>query len=107
MPLLPELEYDMIGPPNLIGHIQETTAYMAHWHQAFAWPTCPTNYDTSIPDAATPVIRNHMEAAHTALLNDYATFIAAKRGVVKFIKDVIQEVWYHELHDIDTYYTHV
>ena len=102
MPLLLDLEYNMNGPQNFIGLIQDTMVYTIHWHQAFVQPNCPTNYNANISDAATPVVQNRMEAVHTSLLNDYPTFIAAERGVVKFIKDVIQEVWYHKLHDIDT-----
>ena len=101
MPLLLKLEYDMKGPQNVIGLIQETTAYTAHWHQAFARPARPTNYDANIPDAAIPVVQNHMEAAHTKLFNDYTTFTAAERGLIKFIKDAVQEVWYYKLHSIN------
>ena len=38
MPILLELEPNMNGPQNLIGLIQETTAYTARRHGAFARP---------------------------------------------------------------------
>ena len=64
-------------------------------------------YDLTIPKDATPVVRNKMEAAHTALINDFNTFTAADPGVVKFIREIVDELWYKDLKSIDTFYTHV
>ena len=36
MPLLLNLEYDMSRPHNLVGLIQDMSAYTARWHTAFA-----------------------------------------------------------------------
>jgi hypothetical protein len=106
-PLLLNLEYDMNGPYNLAGLIQDTAAYTARWHNAFARPVRPTIYNLTIPDDASPVVRNRMEAMHKALVVDFDTFTAAKRGVVKFIRDIVDELWYKDLKSIDAFYMHV
>jgi hypothetical protein len=107
MPLLLNLEYDMSGLHNLVGLIQETVAYTARWHNTFAFPVRPTTYNLTIPKDATPVVCNRMEAAHMARINAFNTFTAAERGVVKFIRDIVNKLWYTNLKSIDTFYTHV
>jgi hypothetical protein len=47
------------------------------------------------------------EAAHKARLNNYASFEAAERGAAKFLPEVVDEVWYNDLKDADTFYTKV
>ena len=47
------------------------------------------------------------EAAHKARLDDYASYEAAERGVAKFLRDVVDDIWYNDLKDADTYYTKV
>ena len=54
-----------------------------------------------------PVIQNLMEAAHTALSNDFNRLTAAEHGVVELIRDIVNELWYKDLKSIDTFYTHV
>ena len=41
-PLLLILEYDISGPHNLVGLIQDTGAYTACWNNAFTRPVLPT-----------------------------------------------------------------
>jgi hypothetical protein len=60
----------------------------------------------NIPKDATPVVRNGIKAAHTSLINNFNMFTAAERGVVKFIRDIINKLWYKDLNSIDTFYTH-
>ncbi len=45
--------------------------------------------------------------AHKARLDDYASYEAAKRGVAKFLRNVVDEIWYNDLKDADTFYTKV
>ncbi len=61
----------------------------------------------TIANDATTVVRVRAEAAHQAKLNDYASFKAAERGVAKFLHEVVDEVWYNDLKDADTFYTKV
>ena len=48
-----------------------------------------------------------MEAAHTARINNFNTFTAAECGIVKFIRDIVDKLWYKDLKSIDTFYMHV
>ena len=64
-------------------------------------------YDLTIPDNATLVVRNRMEATHKALAADFNTFSAAKLGIVKFIRDSVDDLWHKDLKSIDTFYSHV
>jgi hypothetical protein len=49
----------------------------------------------------------HAEAAHKSCLNDYDSYEAAKQGVSKFLCNVIDEIWYNDLKNADTFYTKV
>ena len=64
-------------------------------------------YDATIADDATTVVRVRVESAHQAKLNDYASFEAAKHGAAKFLRKVVDEVWYNDLKDANTFYTKV
>ena len=49
-----------------------------------------------------------MEAAHTNKRLDYECYYnAAKRAMVKFLKDLIDKTWYKDLKDIKSFYTKV
>ncbi len=47
------------------------------------------------------------ESAHQAKLNDVASFEAAECSAAKFLCKVIDEVWYNDLKDANTFYTKV
>ncbi len=48
-----------------------------------------------------------MESTHQAKLNDYASFEATEHGGAKFLREVVDEVWYNNLKDADTFYPKV
>ncbi len=48
-----------------------------------------------------------MESANRACLDDYASYKAAERGAAKFLRKVVNKVWYNNLKDADTFYTKV
>lgn len=112
MPLLHNIEYANFVPAganahNLVGLIQETTSYVNDWHEAFPRPARPSPYDDTIPDNATTVVKNRMEAAHHTLINDYNAFLAAEKGLSLFIQTVVDEVWYKDLRHALTFYNNV
>ncbi len=45
--------------------------------------------------------------AHKSPLDDYASYEAAKRGVAKILRNAIDEIWYNDLKDAETFYTKV
>ncbi len=67
-------------------------------------PARPARYDAAIANDATPVVRARMEAAHNTCLADYASFKAAERAIVKFIRDTIDKIWYKDLKNPRTFY---
>ncbi len=48
-----------------------------------------------------------MEAAHKSQLDDYASYKVAKQGVSKFLCYVIDEIWYNDLKNANTFYMRV
>ena len=106
-PLLHDIDYDMDGPQNLVGLVDNVTAYTTTWGQAWVNPARPAAYDPNIDEDATRVVQNRMEAAHRVLIDDHAIFLAAEKAVAKFIRDAVEETYYKDLEDIVTFYNRV
>ena len=111
-PLLHSLKYNEftvagVQDDNLIGLLQLDTTYAAASGGAFARPANPGPYDLTIPDAATPVVRNRMDSAHMVLINDFNTFEAAKEGIKAFLLANIDETWLKPLRDATTFFNNV
>jgi len=113
-PLLHSLKYDKftvagagVQDDNLIGLLQLDTIYAAARGGAFARPANPGPYDLTIPDDATPVVRNRMEAAHMVLINDFNTFEAAEEGIKAFLLANINKTWLKPLRDATTFFNNV
>ena len=111
-PILHDADYDMTVEQgrvnhNLVGLIQSSAAYAATWTAVFPRPIRPATYDPTIPDAATSVTRNRMEAAHSARIKDYEIFVAAEKGVSAFIQKAVEETWFKSLRDPITFYNNV
>jgi hypothetical protein len=88
--------------------LTDATRYAAdHGGATFVRPLRLPPYNATIADDATTVIPVCAESAHQAKLDGYASFEAAKCGVAKFLREVIDEVWYKDLKDADTFYTKV
>jgi hypothetical protein len=47
------------------------------------------------------------KAAHKSYLDYYTSYKAAKCGVAKFLRDVVDKIWYNDLKDAETFYTKV
>jgi len=111
-PLLHNLKYDEFIVPgvenhNLVGLLQLVAIYTAARGWPFACPANPGPHDLTIQDAATPVVRNRMEAAHMVLVNDFNTFEAAEDGIKLFVIANIDKTWIKPLHDPTLYYNNV
>jgi hypothetical protein len=109
LPLLMVIPYDQLnGIHSLTAILTEAAKYEAeHGHNKFVRPVRLPLYDKNIADDAKTVVRVSAEAAHTARLNDFASYEAAERGIAKFLRDVVDEIWYNDLKDADTFYTKV
>ena len=109
LPLLMDIPFDLVGGlHSLTGLITETATYEAdHGNNAFVRPARLPLYDATIPDDATTVARVKRETAHKALVDDYASYEAAERGVARFLREVVDDLWINDLKDADTFYTKV
>jgi tRNA(Leu) C34 or U34 (ribose-2'-O)-methylase TrmL len=103
------IPYDQLnGIHSLTAILTEAAKYESdHGNATFVRPVRLPLYDKNIADNATTVVRVCAEAAHKSRLNDYASYKAAKRGVAKFLRDVVDEIWYNDLKDAETFYTKV
>jgi hypothetical protein len=109
LPILMEIPYDQLGGVHsLTAIITDGVRYTAdHSGNAFRRPARLPLYDGSIADDATTVVRVRAEAAHKARLDNYASFEAAEHGAAKFLREVVDKVWYNDLKDADTFYKKV
>jgi hypothetical protein len=84
--------------------LTEATKYEAdHGNKKIVRPQRLPLYNDSIADDATTVVRVRSEAAHKSRLDDYASYEAAERGVAKFLRDVVNEIWYNNLKEADLF----
>ena len=94
------------GVHSLMGLIMEATTYAAeHSNNVFVRPTRLPLYDANIPDNATTVMQVKLETAHKARVDNYTSFEAVERGVARFLKEVVDNLWINNLKDVYTFYT--
>ena len=109
LPILMEIPYDQLGGVHsLTAILTEPGRYAAdHGGSTFVRPSRLPLYDKYIADDALTIVRVRGEAAHRARLDDYASYEAAKRGAAKFLLATVDETWYADLKDADTFYSKV
>jgi hypothetical protein len=110
LPLLMVIPYDQLGGiHSLVAILTEATKYEAdHGNKKIVHPHRLPLYNDTIADDATTVVQVRSEAAHKSCLDDYARYEAAKCGIAKFLRDVVDEIWYnHDLEDANLFYTKV
>jgi hypothetical protein len=105
------IAYDQLnGIHSLTAILTDAAKYKSeHGNATFVF-VCPIRlplYDKNIADDATIVVQVRVEAAHKSCLDDYASYEAAERGVAKFLRDVVDEIWYNDLKDAESFYTKV
>jgi hypothetical protein len=96
LPLLMAIPYDqLLGIHSLTAILTEATKYKAnHGASKFVRPSCLSLYNRNV-------------GAHKFHLNNYASYEAAKRGITKFLCNVVDKLWYNNLKDTETFYTKV
>jgi hypothetical protein len=73
----------------------------------FVCQACLPLYDKAISDNALTVVCVCADAAHKSRLDDYASHKVAKQGMSKFLCNVIDEFWYNDLKNTNTFHTKV
>jgi hypothetical protein len=78
-----------------------------HSTSMFVRRSCLPLYNKNIANDATTIIHVCAEATHKSHLDNYASYEAAERGVAKFLRDVVDKIWYNDLKDAKNFYTKV
>jgi hypothetical protein len=109
LPILMIIPFDTVGGINsLTALLTDPAKYAsAHGGMPFVRPARLPLYDGTIPNDVSTVVRVKAESAHKSKLKDFANYETAERGCSKFLRDVVDEVWYNDLKDADTFYTQV
>jgi hypothetical protein len=108
LPLLMAIPYDqLLGVHSLMAILAEAAKYEANHGGTNVRPSCLPLYDKNITNDAMTIIQVCAEAAHKSCLDNYASYEAAKRGIAKFLHDVVDEIWYNDLKDTKTFYTKI
>jgi hypothetical protein len=109
LPILVEIPYNQLGGVHsLMAILTDSLRYAAnHGGAAFKCPARLPLFDKNIADNATTVVCIHAESAHCTRLDGYASYEVAEHGAAKFLRKVVNEVWYNNLKDADTFYMKV
>jgi hypothetical protein len=108
LPLLMVIPYNQLNRFHSLGAIlTKAFKYEANHGAKFVHPACLPLYDKTIADNSTAVVCVCAEAAHKSRLDDYASYKTAEQGVTKFLRNVVNEIWYNNLKNIDTFYLKV
>ena len=83
LPLLMDIPFDLVGA---------TTYEADHGNTTFVRPTRLPLYNSTSLDNATTVVRVKQETAHKALVDNYASYEAAERGVSRFLSEVVDDL---------------
>jgi hypothetical protein len=78
-----------------------------HGSTNFVRPSRLPLYDKNIANDAMTVVRICTKATHKSRLYNYASYEAAKCGIAKFLRNVVDEIQYNDLKDAETFYTKV
>ncbi len=106
--LLMVIPYDQLnGVHSLTAILTEAVKYKANHSAKFVSPAHLSLYNKLIANNATTVVRVRVDTAHVSRLDNYASYKVAKRGVAKFLHDIVDEIRYNDLKDADTFYPKV
>ena len=101
--------YDkLINQHILSGVILIEDRYKHIYNQGpYVVPSVVSVYNVTIDANAEKTIIKRAELAHEAKRSDRSLYDAVDTVCVKFIMSVVNETWYKELEDADTFYTNV
>ena len=107
-PLLLQIPYDKTGAVhNLIGPIWPEATYVARYREAFPEPTRVGEYEKTIDNESTAIVRARTEAAHKVNRADHAKYETARRETTQFFLAVVADTWVIEHGYSETIYKEV
>ena len=93
---------------NLSGVILPTERYKHIYSKgAYSIPPVIALYDDTIDRGVTRTEVHQAEVKHKSRQNYRALYETADTACKNFIMEVVDEIWYKELEDLDTFYTNV
>ena len=93
---------------NLLGVIIPSKRYKeVYSNGAYKIPAVIALYDDAIDINSTRTEVLRAKVKHKAKINERALYETAEKEYKHFIMDVVDETWYKELEDTDTFYTNV
>jgi hypothetical protein len=109
LPLLMVIPYNqLLGVHSFTAILVEAAKHKAnHGGSKFVKPSCLPLYDRNIANNATTIVRVCAKATHKFCLNNYASYKIAKRGIAKYLCNVVDKIWYNNLKEAETFYTKV
>ncbi len=108
LPLLIVIPYDQLNEVHsLTAILTKAVKYKANHGAKFVRLVCLPLYDKTIADNTITVVRVRAEAAHKSQLDDYASYKVAEQGMAKFLHNVLNEIWYNNHKNANTFYTKV
>jgi hypothetical protein len=109
LPILMEIPSNQCGGIHpLTGILTEAVRYATkHGGKPFKHPVCLPLYNSGILVNASTVVRVRSKTAHKSRLNNNVSYEAAKQGSAVFLCESVNEVWYNNLKDANTFYTRV
>jgi hypothetical protein len=87
--------------------LTEAVKYKGSHGAKFLCPAHLPFYDKTIADDAMTVVCVCAEATHKSQLDDYTSNKVAKLGMSKFLRNIIDEIWYNNHKTADTIYAKV
>ena len=109
LPLLIKTKYDELTlTHNMLGVILSTKRYDHIYKKgSYLIPPVITLYNNAIDKEATRTEVHQAEGKHEANRNDFQLYQTADNSCKNFIMEVVDETWYKDLEDPDTFYTNV
>jgi hypothetical protein len=108
LPLLMVIPYDQLnGVHSLIAILTNEVKYKADHGAKLVRPARLPLFDKMITDNATTVVCIRAEAAQKSQLDDHASYKVANQGMSKFLRNIVNEIWYNDIKNANTFYTKV
>ena len=104
VPVLMKTKYDKLTLTNNLSGVIYQQIYKKG---AYLIPPVIALYDETIEKDATIFEVHRAEGKHKARRNDRQLYDMVKNACQNFIMEVVDETWYKELEDPDTFYTKV
>ena len=90
-----------------MGYYSPAEKYIAHHNEAFVVPFRRSLFNTDISKQAPNAVLHKAKAEHAACSNNSTLYNATNNGVINFFRTIVDEMWYQDLKDNDTYHSEV